>query len=95
MYFNRLKAYIVPDTDFADRLAEAIEGLAFGQTQGNQVVSITTHHQVRLSPDTYLIDITYEVDTIGHKGTVRTTTSAKIIAVQTEKGLKAQSMSVY
>lgn len=95
IYHKRLMQHVLPDTDFADRLYEAIEGLAFGQTQGNKVVSITTHHQVRLAEGTYLSDVTYEVDTIGHKGTVRTTTNAQIIAVQTEKGLKAEIMKVY
>jgi len=95
VYYKRLMAHVLPDTDFADRLYEAIEGLAFGQTQGNKVVSITTHHQVRLAEDTYLSDVTYEVDTIGHKGTVRTTTNAQIIAVRTDKGLMAEIMRVY
>lgn len=95
VYYRRLMEYVMPDTDFADRLREAIEGLAFGQTQGNKVVSVTTHHQVRLAEDKYLLDVTYEVDTIGYKGAVRTTTNARIIAVRTEQGLKAESMSVY
>jgi len=77
------------------RLFEAVEGLEFGQSQGNKVASITTHHQVRLAENKYLCDVTYEVDTIGHKGTVRLTTNAKIVVVQTEKGLKAESMNIY
>lgn len=95
VYYNRLMQHVVRDGEFADRLWEAIEGLEFGQTQGNKVVSITTHHQVRLAENKYLCDVTYEVDTIGHKGTVRLTTNAKIVVVQTENGLKAESMNVY
>jgi len=95
VYYNRLMQHVVRDGEFADRLWEAIEGLEFGQTQGNKVVSITTHHQVRLAENKYLCDITYEVDTIGHKGTVRLTTNAKIVVVQTENGLKAESMNIY
>lgn len=95
VYYNRLMAYVVPGSDFADRLWEALEGLAFGQTQGTKVVSIVTHHQVRLAENKYLCDVTYEVDTIGYKGTVRLTTNAKIVVVQTEKGLLAESVNIY
>jgi len=95
VYYRRLIEYVVPETDFADRLWEAIEGLAFGQTQGNKVVSVTTHHQVRLAEDTYFADVTYEVDTIGYKGTVRTTTNAQVVIKRTDAGWKAESMSVY
>ena len=95
LYYSRLASYVVKGTEFANRLHDAIEGLEYGQTQGNKVVSIVTHHQVRLEEGKYLCDVTYEVDTIGHKGTVRTTTNAKIIAVLSGKSLKAESMSVY
>ena len=95
VYYNRLMAYVVPGGDFADRLWEALEGLAFGQTQGTKVVSIVTHNQVRLAENKYLCDVTYEVDTIGYKGTVRLTTNAKIVVVQTDNGLKAESVNIY
>ena len=87
--------YVLEGSDFANRLQDAIKGLQFGQSQSDRVVSIVTNHPVRLEEGRYLWDITYEVDTIGYKGTVRTTTNAKIMIVQTENGLKVESMSVY
>ena len=94
-YYKRLMKHVVVDSEFAARLYDAIEGLEFGQTVGSKIVALTPHHRVCLGEGKYLYDLTYEVDTIGHKGTVRTTTNARIVVVQTENGLKTESMSVY
>ena len=94
-YYNRLMKLVVADSEFATRLYDAIEGFEFGQTVGSKIVSLTPHHVVRLAEGKYLYDVTYEVDTIGHKGTVRTTTNARIVVAQTENGLKTEAMSVY
>ena len=77
------------------RLYNAIEGLEFGQSQGDKVVSLVANHQVRLEEGRYLCDITYEVDTTGKKGVVRTTTNAKLIVVQSTDGLRVESMNIY
>ena len=95
IYYKRLMEHVVEGSEFATRLYDAIEGLEFGQTVGSKIVALTPHHRVRLGEGKYLYDLTYEVDTIGHKGTVRTTTNARIIVAQTEKGLKTEAMSVY
>lgn len=93
--YDKLIEYVVTGSDLAKRLETAIAGLQFGQSQGDEVVSITAHHQMRLEEGRYLCDITYEVDTTGKEGVVRTTTSAKLIIVQTSDGLKLESMNIY
>ena len=93
--YKKLIEYVVIDSDFATRLKDALDGLQFGQSQGDVVVSLVANHQVRLEEGRYLCDITYEVDTTGKKGVVRTTTNAKLIVVQTDDGLKVESMSIY
>lgn len=95
VYYNRLLSCVVKDSDFANRLWEAIEGLEFGQSMGDKIVSIVTHHRIRLAEGRYLCDLTYEVDTTGGKGVVRTAINAKLIVVQTEAGLKVEAMTVY
>ena len=95
VYYNRLMAYVVPGSDFADRLWEALEGLAFGQTQGTKVVSIVTHHQVRLAENKYLCDVTYLVKTWGKKGAVETVNNLRLIIVETSDGLKVEAMTRY
>lgn len=93
--YNKLIEYVVADSDLASRLKAAIEGLQFGQSQGDEVVSITTHLQLNLGDGKYMCDVTYEVDTTGKEGVVRTTTSAKLTIVETDDGLKLESMSIY
>lgn len=93
--FNKLKSHIDADSELIARLRDAIEGLEFGQSQGDKVASLVANHQVRLDKTHYLCDITYEVDTTGRKGVVRTTTNAKLVVVQTDKGLKVKSMNIY
>ena len=93
-YWRLLKC-VVRGSDFAQRLAAAVEGLEFGQSQRDKVVSLISNHQVRLEEGRYLCDITYEVDTTGRKGVVRTTTNAKLIVVLTDGVLKVESMQIY
>jgi len=93
--YNRLIAHVVKDTDFAQRLWDAVEGLEFGQTQSYKIVSITPNHQVRLAEGKYLCDFSYEVDITGYNGVVRDYTDAKIIVVQTDSGMKVESMNIY
>lgn len=93
--YKKLIEYVVADSDFATRLKDALDGLQFGQSQGDKVVSLVANHQVRLEEGRYLCDITYEVDTTGKKGVVRTTTNAKLIVIQTDDGLKVETMSIY
>lgn len=93
--FNKLIDHIHADSELRTRLTNAIEGLEYGQSQGDKIVSLVTHHQVRLNEDHYLCDFTYEVDTTGRKGVVRTTTNVKLVVIQTENGLKVESMNIY
>ena len=93
--YKKLMELVVADSNFAIRLKDALDGLQFGQSKGDKVVSLIANHQVRLEEGRYLCDITYEVDTTGKKGVVRTTTNAKLIVVRTGSGLKVESMSIY
>lgn len=93
--YNKLMEYVVADSNLAQRLKTAIAGLQYGQSKGDKVVSIETHHRMHLEDGKYLCDITYEVDTTGKQGVVRTATSAKLTIVQTEKGLMLESMNIY
>lgn len=93
--YERLIKYIVKESDFATRLWDAVEGLEFGQSQSNKIVSVTSNHQVRLAEGKYLHDFSYEVDITGYNGVVRDYTNAKIIIVRTDDGLKVESMNIY
>ncbi len=92
--YDSLIKLIVSDSDLAKRLKDAIAGLQFGQSKGDEIVSIDTHLRIRLD-DKFLVDMTYEVDTTGKEGVVRTTTNARILIVQTSKGMRVESIILY
>lgn len=93
--YASLITIIDEDSDMAKRLADALDGLQFGQSKGDEVVSITTHIQLRLEDGRYLCDVTYEVDTTGREGVVRTTTNVKLYVIESSGTLKLESMNIY
>ncbi len=92
--YNALIEHVVAGSDLAQRLKDAIEGLQFGQSKGDEIVSIDTHLRIRLG-EKYLVDMTYEVDTTGREGVVRTATNARILMVKTENGFMTESIILY
>lgn len=92
--YNALIKDVLEGSDLATRLKNAIAGLQFGQSKGDEIVSIVTHLRIRLD-EKFLVDMTYEVDTTGKEGVVRTTTNARLLIVETEDGMKVESIILY
>jgi len=92
--YDRLIQHILEGSDLAARLKNAIEGLQFGQSKGDEIVAINVHLYIAQNGK-YLVDLTYDVDTTGKEGVVRTTTNARLLIVETEKGLKVESIQIY
>lgn len=92
--YNSLIKLVVEGSDLATRLKDAVAGLQFGQSKGDEIVAIETHLLIRLDQK-YLVDLTYDVDTTGKEGVVRTTTNARILIQRTENGLKVESIILY
>ena len=92
--YNALIKHVVEGSDLAKRLKDAIAGLQFGQSKGDEIVSIDTHLRIRLD-DKFLVDITYEVDTTGKEGVVRTTTNARLLIVKSGNTMKVESIIIY
>lgn len=93
--YNKVINYVVPDSNLAQRMYDALEGMQFAQSQGDEVASIQVHHYVQLEPGKYLCDVSYKVDTTGYEGVVQTTTNCKMILVETEGKLLVESMIGY
>lgn len=93
--YRNLAELIVPGTKLETRIRDALDGLAYAQSRGDTIADIQIHHYVKIGEGRYLCDVTYWVDTIGHQGTVRTENNVKIIAVETDSGLKAEAMTSY
>lgn len=90
--YNRLIKHMVPGGDLAKRMRNAIDGLYWVSDRGAKLASITTGHYINIGEGRYFCDVTYVVDTKTFSGNVQTTASVKLIFLQTENGLKAESM---
>lgn len=93
--YRSLMEYVVKDTALANRLYNALEGLAYAHSRRDDVMSIDIHHLVRIAEGSYICDVTYLVDTVNQHGNLQTTNNIKVIIVQTEDGLKAEAMTAY
>lgn len=93
--YRSLLEYVVADSDLASRMKMALDGLSYAQSKGDEIASIKINRFISLGDGRYICDVTYEVDTTGRNGVVRTTNNVQIIAVRTEEGLKAESLASY
>jgi len=93
--YNKVIKYVVPDSSLAQRMYDALDGMQFAQSQGDEVASVNIHHYVELEPGKYLCDVSYKVDTTGYEGVVQTTTNCKMILVEQGGKLLVESMIGY
>lgn len=93
-YIN-VVAMVVDGSRLQTRMRDAIDGLQFAQSNGDKIASIDIHQMIDLGEGKYLCDVTYLVDTTGHKGVVQTSNNVKIIVTETDSGLKAEAMTSY
>lgn len=91
---NLLKL-IVPGSDYADRMKGAHYGQLFTQSYGDKIVEINNNYFFQLEEGKYVCDVTYLVDTTGKQGVVRTTNNVRIIVVETNAGLRVQTVYSY
>lgn len=93
--YGKVIQYVVPGSNLAQRMLEALDGLQYAQSNGDEVDSVVFHHLVELAPDTYMCDVTYYVNTVGREGVVQTTTNVKMVLVRSEGKLLVESMIGY
>ena len=92
---NVLTGYMVPGSKLAQRMREAVAGLTWVTDRDAVVNNVELHHCLKLEEGRYACDLTYVVDTRDFSGAVQSSTSIKLIVVETENGLKAESMTTY
>jgi len=93
--YQNLMVYIVKDSEFAERMYGSLYGQRATQSRGDTIKEIINNFYFRIEEGKYLCDITYLVDTIGKQGTVTTTNNVRILIVNTDNGLKVQSVRNY
>ncbi|MBQ9929238.1 MAG: hypothetical protein IJO72_00435 [Oscillospiraceae bacterium] len=87
--------YIVPESDLAQRMADALNGLKWNKNQDAEVLSKTAHYRTRLAGGLYLYDVSYEVQ-VTHQGVTTTTVeNVRFLLSQTVDGLKVERMLNY
>lgn len=93
--YSRIQPYLVKGSDIDSRLYGAIAGQYYAHSRGDEIQSLTVNQTIDLGNGYYLIDFTYELDTLGQNGHVQTTNNAKVILLQTTGGLKAARIISY
>lgn len=93
--YAKLLNYVVSGSDLHTRMRLALDGLSWAQSNGDKIVSITMNRFVNIGDGKYLCDATYEVDTSGREGVVRTTSNVKFIIVDNGYSLKAEMLISY
>ena len=93
--YSNVIRYVVPESNLAKRMKEALDGLQYAQSRGDVVDTITVHHMVQLAADTFLCDVTYLVNTTGNEGVVQTTTNVKMVIVRSAGKLLVESIIGY
>ena len=93
--YYQIKKILSADGALSELLRSAIDGLAYGQTNGAKIENVTINRIVPLGSGTHMCDLTYLVSTIGKKGAVETTSDMKIIIVTESGAYKLKSMERY
>ena len=93
-YYDLAKL-IVLGSDLDKRLKDALDGLQYAQSKGDQIDTITIHHFIDLGDGKYLVDLNYLVNTTGLAGVVQTSNNLKLVITKTATGLKTEALYSY
>jgi len=93
--YYQIKKILSSDGALSERLRTAIDGLAFGQTNGASIQDVIINRIVPIGDGTYMCDMTYLVRTVGKKGPVDTSSNMKIIIVTEDGAYRVKSMERY
>ncbi len=93
--YRALAEYMVPNGELSKRMYAALDGLYWISDRGATLTELNIHHYVSVGDGRYLCDLTYVVNAKNFAGDVQTSSNLKVFFVETENGLKAESMLSY
>ena len=93
--YRTLAKYMVPNGELSKRMHAALDGLYWISDRGATLTELDIHHYVSVGEGRYLCDLTYVVNTKNFAGDIQTSSNLKVFFVETEDGLKAESMLSY
>ena len=92
---SKLKGYMVSGSKLAQRMEEAVVGLLWVTDRNAALNRVDIHRTLRLEEGRYVCDLTYVVDTRDFSGKVQSSTTITLVLVETDDGLKAESMTTH
>lgn len=94
--YDHLTPLLLYGSSLEKRVTNAYEGLEFGQSRSDTIVGFNSNYIIDLGNETYLCDVTYEVDSLGRDGALhRSVNNAWLFLVRTDDGLKAERLVSY
>lgn len=93
--YARLQSCLVKNGALAQRLRKAFDGLQYAQSYSDTIREIMVHQYYRVSPQRYMCDVTYVVDTVGRHGLITSENNMKVVFLETADGLKVEALSSY
>lgn len=90
-----IQPYILSGGNLDNRLYEAIAGQYWANSDGDTILS-TTYHSVKDTGNGYLlVDVTYELETIGLQGAVQSESNNRILVQNTGDGFQVVDLESY
>lgn len=93
--YAKLLPYVVMGSDLHKRMSMALDGLSWAQSNGDRLVSITYNQFINIGDGKFICDATYEVDTSGREGVVRTTSCVRFVIVDIPGGPRVEMLTSY
>lgn len=88
-------SYMVKNGELADRMKRALDGLQYNHIRNAYLLSVTQHHCVNIGNGRYLVDLTYVSNVDKYAGYYEESINLKVILVNTDDGLRAETMLIY
>ncbi len=94
--YSSLSPLLVRGSDLQKRISHAYDGLQYGQSKSDTVVSCSPNYIVDLGDGKFLCDVTYEVDSLGRDGALhRSVNNAQVFLVHAGSSLQAERLISY
>lgn len=94
-YVNLVRDFLIEGSELAHRLYTALDGLSFAQSYSDTIDEVIVNQVTRIDDTHYFCDVTYLVSTYGKAGKVQTTNNMKVMLVETNSGLRVETMTRY
>ena len=93
--YAKLLPYVVMGSDLHKRMSMALDGLGWAQSNGDVLISIVYNRFTDIGGGKFICDATYEVDTYGREGVVRTTNYVRFVIVDNPGDPRVEMLTSY